>query len=159
MLQRTSAPPRGPRHSSPSVRGASRGGIQKRRAPPTRPDRDGDVDMDGEGGGRRQSGKGRLESSTSGRSQGAGRGRGGAGKGNHQAQAIMRGMGAHQANVLESRTSSLATLRVDGLHQSKAASNSDRGLEALLGFLERKASSRDSKSNRTVRIKKVCLSI
>jgi nuclear RNA export factor len=113
--------------------------------------------MNGEVGGRRQSGIGRLESPAPGRSQGGGRGRGGASRGNHKAQSIARGIGAQQANILQSRVSSgLATLKVDGLHLSKAASNSDRGLEALLGFLERKAAGRDSKSNRPVRIRKVC---
>jgi nuclear RNA export factor len=48
------------------------------------------------------------------------------------------------------------TLQIDGLKSSKAASNSDGGLESLLGFLERKAAGLDAGSNRAVRIKKVC---
>lgn len=50
----------------------------------------------------------------------------------------------------------LATLKVTGLNSSKAASNADGGLEALVAFLERKAAGQDSSSNRKIRIKKVC---
>lgn len=72
----------------------------------------------------------------------------------------MRGIGAQQANILESRISTGGTtLRVDGLKNSKASTNPDGGLEALLSFLERKAAGLDAKSNRAVRIKKVCLMI
>jgi nuclear RNA export factor len=70
-------------------------------------------------------------------------------------------MESKQATVLESRITTVgpASLRIDGLSSSKAASNPDGGLESLLGFLERKASGLDAKSNRTVKIKKVCLII
>jgi nuclear RNA export factor len=70
-------------------------------------------------------------------------------------------MESKQATVLESRITAVgpASLRIDGLSSSKAASNPDGGLESLLGFLERKASGLDAKSNRTVKIKKVCLII
>lgn len=162
MLQ--SAPPRGPRGASNPSRGRGRGGIQKRRADgPVRVDRDGDLVMDPTAAGvNRRPGKGRMEPSArpvgNGRTnQGSGRG----GAGIHRAQAaILRGMGAKQANVLESRiTNTGASLQVGGLSSSKAASNADGGVEALLGFLERKASGMDAKSNRAVKIKKVCLMI
>jgi nuclear RNA export factor len=75
-------------------------------------------------------------------------------------QAILRGLGAKQANVLDSRISTgNTTLQIDGLKSSKAASNPDGGLESLLAFLERKAAGLDSGSNRAVRIKKVCFLI
>jgi nuclear RNA export factor len=72
-------------------------------------------------------------------------------------QNIIRGLGGKQAKVLESRiTDGGVRLQVSGLSDSKAASNPDGGLDALLSFLERKASGLDSKSNRAVKIKKVC---
>jgi nuclear RNA export factor len=95
-----------------------------------------------------------------------------------QAQkAILRGLETEQANLLESRIShgassehgvagtkvgrrqfdrSLAQLRVRGLRESKAASNPDGGVKDLLSFLERKASSLDTKIHKEVRIQKVC---
>jgi nuclear RNA export factor len=68
-------------------------------------------------------------------------------------QAILRGMGSQsqQANLL-------VTLWIKGLKGSKAASNQDGGLSSLVSFLERKATALDAKSNRVVRVKKVCLS-
>ena len=168
MIQRASAPPRGPRNTSPSVRGGGRGGIQKRRAGtgPVRVDKDGDLVMDAAtAGDRRKSGKGRLESPAPSKPHGSGRGSGatarGGSPGTHKTQqAILRGIGAQQANVLESRiTTGGTTLQIDGLKSSKAASNPDGGLESLLAFLERKASGLDAASNRTVKIKKVCLSL
>lgn len=120
--------------------------------------------MDNGAGGRGKSGKGRLESPSS-RSQSTGRGKGASARGGNLTtqkaqQAILRGLGAKQANVLDSRiTQGGTTLQVDGLKDSKAASNSDGGLESLLGFLERKAAGLDSRSNRAVKIKKVCLLI
>ena len=162
MIQRASIPPRGPRHGGPS-----RGGVSKRRAGPVRVDKDGDLVMDSTSDDRRkQYGKGRINSPAppSG-PKGAGRGRGapsrGSNLGTHKVQAaIIRGLGAQQANVLESRiTTGGTTLKIDGLKSSKAAANPDGGLDALLGFLERKAAGLDSKSNRSVKIKKVCLLI
>ncbi|KAF4636361.1 hypothetical protein G7Y89_g1743 [Cudoniella acicularis] len=161
MLERASPAPRGPRNSSPSIRGGGRGGIQKRRggAGPVRVDKDGDLVMDPTTAGeKRRSGRGQIEGNAP--SRGSGRGRGGPSR-NASAgvlkaqQAIMRGIGAKQANVLESRiTAPGSQLQVDGLNESKAASNPDGGLESLLAFLERKASALDSKSNRAIKIKK-----
>jgi nuclear RNA export factor len=159
MIQRPTAPPRGPRHGSPSIRG---GGIQKRRSGPVRVDKDGDLDMDGVGAGRGKSGRGRFESPPTGP---RGRGRAAPARGGNLGtqkaqQAILRGLGGKQANVLDSRISKGgSSLQVDGLKSSRAASNADGGLDSLLAFLERKAAGLDSGSNRTVKIKKVSLSI
>ncbi|CZR50750.1 related to mRNA export factor MEX67 [Phialocephala subalpina] len=160
MLQ---SAPRAPRGDSPNIRSSrGRGGIQKRRAGgPVRVDRDGDLDMDpATAGEKRRSAKGRMEPS---RPAGTGRTNSGPARGGSIAtarakQAIMRGIGRGQANVLESRiTTTGNSLQVEGLSSSKAASNPDRGVEALLAFLERKASGMDAKSNRTVKIKKSSL--
>jgi nuclear RNA export factor len=136
------------------VRG--RGGIQKRKAGPTRTDRDGDLVMDATTtGDKRRSGRGHLATDTSSRGQSSRRGRGGPTRGDNagliKAQsAIIRGLNARdsQATVLES-------LQIDGLGSSKAASNPDGGVESLLAFLERKASAHDPKA-KPVKIKKVC---
>lgn len=167
MKRASVAPPRGPRGTSPSVRGVGRGGIQKRRTGgPARVDKDGDLVMDAAAGDMQRLGRGRGEGNgppskplAGGRANG-GPSRGGS-QGTHRAQqAILRGIKSDQANILESRITKVGTtLRVDGLSTSKAASNPDGGLEALLGFLERKAAAMDSKSNRLVKIKKVCLLI
>lgn len=53
----------------------------------------------------------------------------------------------------------LSWLRVHGLRQSKAATNSDGGLGDLLSFLERKSSSFVSGRQRQVAIKKVSPSL
>ena len=164
MLQRAPVgTPRGPRGNSPSVRGAGRGGIQKRQAQgrPARVDKDGDLVMDAAAAGdKRKSGRGQIDGPA--KPMGAGRNISGpsrGGQGNHRAQQLLRGIDSKQANVLESRVTPGpgATLIIDGLSSSKAASNPDGGLENLLGFLERKASALDAKSNRDVKIKKVCL--
>lgn len=160
-MKRSSPAPRGPRNSSPSVRGGGRGGIQKRRAAgPVRVDKDGDLVMDPTAAGeKRRSGRGGLEGRVTVR--GTGRDRGGSSRGGISGtlktqQAIIKGMNAKQANVLESRISQPGTqLRIVGLAASKAASNPDGGLESLLAFLERKASGHDTASNRSVKIKKV----
>lgn len=153
-----SAPPRGPRGASSSTRGRGRGGIQKRRADgPARVDKDGDLVMDAAGSAKRRAGKGRLESSrpSPGTGRGAGASRGGLNI-RKARTAILRGIGSQQVNVLETRITNGSALQVEGLSESKAAANADGGVEALCGFLERKASGMDAKSNRTVKIKKVC---
>ncbi|KAL5320739.1 hypothetical protein ACEPPN_011549 [Leptodophora sp. 'Broadleaf-Isolate-01'] len=157
-------PPRGPRGSSPQVRGRGRGGIQKRRTggPAPRVDRDGDLNMDAAASTtdkpRSGNGRGKPTSDRPGRSQAGPAPRSG-GRGSHISdrakQNIVRGLGGKQANVLESRiTDGGLRLQVSGLSESKAAGNPDGGLDALLSFLERKASGLDSKSNRAVKIKK-----
>ncbi|KAF7867425.1 hypothetical protein EAF04_005508 [Stromatinia cepivora] len=160
MMNRTSAPPRGPRNSSSSARGGGRvrgGGITKRQAGPIRVDKDGDLDMDTTTGANvRKGGKGAIGGSVP--SGPRGHGRGGArntGRGGgrldvaRNPQAILRGMGSQsqQANVL-------VTLWIKGLKGSKAASNSDQGLSSLVSFIERKATTLDSRSKRAVRVKK-----
>jgi nuclear RNA export factor len=167
MQRAAVAPPRGPRGASPSVRGGTRGGIQKRRGGgPARVDKDGDLVMDAASAGdKRRAGRGRIEGGAASKPLGTGRTNTGPSRGSnqglHRAQAILRGMESKQATVLESRITGggPSSLRIDGLSSSKAASNPDGGLESLLGFLERKASGLDAKSNRTVKIKKVCLMI
>ncbi|APA09247.1 hypothetical protein SS1G_14226 [Sclerotinia sclerotiorum 1980 UF-70] len=160
MMNRTSAPPRGPRNSSSSARGGGRvggGGISKRRAGPIRADKDGDLDMDTTtAASGRKSGKGAIGGSLP--SGPRGHGRGGArntsrGGGRldltRNPQAILRGMGSQsqQANVL-------VTLWIKGLKGSKAALNDDQGLSSLVSFIERKATTLESRSKRCVRVKK-----
>ena len=164
LTQRTFPPPRGPKNDSPSV--GSRGGIQKRNAGarPARVDRDGDLDMDAgaSAAGKGRAGKGRFESPVPSGPKGAGRGRAaGPSRGGNirpTQHAIERGLRGQQANIAEGGIAKGPTsLKVDGLMSSKAASNADHGLQSLEDFLERKASALDSKSNRIVKIKKVCL--
>ncbi|ESZ99579.1 hypothetical protein SBOR_0052 [Sclerotinia borealis F-4128] len=158
MMNRTSAPPRGPRNSSSSAKGGGRvggGGITKRRTGPIRVDKDGDLDMDTTTGANgRRGGKNAIGVSAPTGPRGHGRpsrntGRGGRLDLARNPQAILRGMGSQsqQANVL-------VTLWVKGLKGSKAASNDDQGLSALVSFLERKAATLDSKSKRSIRVKK-----
>jgi len=169
MLRQSTAPPRGPRAGgSSATRNGGRGGIQKRRAgsAPVRVDKDGDLVMDpaaaGAAGEKRRSGKGRIEGTPSkpldSRRTNSGPNRGGS-LGMQRAQAaILKGIGAQQANLLESRTTtSNTTLKVAGLKLSKAAGNADGGLESLLAFLERKAKAHDKNPNREIKITKVCL--
>ncbi|PQE29685.1 TAP domain-containing protein [Rutstroemia sp. NJR-2017a WRK4] len=155
-MQRSSAPPRGPRHGSSGGRGGGRGGgIAKRRAGgPTRIDKDGDLDMDAvTGANARKAGKPGVEGSIPTRPRADRRGgmkstgRGGNLTMQRTQAAILRGMDSQQTNIL-------VTLWVKGLKDSKAASNSDGGHQSLVQFLERKASSLDAKSNKTVKIKK-----
>lgn len=163
MLQRTPAPPRGPR--VPSYRGG-RGGIQKRRAGnapgPVRVDKDGDLVMDASSTDEKRSGRGQIGGSRSAKGPGSGRvptgpARGGGNAGMQRTQrSVMRGMGTKQVNVHDTRNHpKMATLEIKGLGSSKAASNPDGGIESLLSFLERKASGHDNTSNRAVKIKKV----
>lgn len=151
------------------MRPRGRGGIQKAGRPaPVRVDKDGDLVMGASPAGSRNiSARGRGEGVGSSRPQGGGRGGRGSGRGGRDAgrdsgregkgltsakaqNAVLRGMG--QASVLH-------TIRVSGLSESKASSNQDGGLDSLVTFLERKATGLDSKSNRAVRIKKVCIAV
>jgi nuclear RNA export factor len=184
MFSRPTPPPTGPRNSSPARRGISRGGIQKRRTCSPRVDKDGDLVMDpvridatsGRDGNRPEG----TRNSRGGASGRAGR-TSGAIRGNtstRQArQAIIKGLGSEQANILESRVSrgvltgpgrapmnagrhnsslSPKFLRIRGLKESKVAANSDGGLSDLLGFLERKANGLDTQHRKGARIHKVC---
>lgn len=161
MLQRASPAPRGPRNASPNVRG--RGGIQKRKAGPTRVDKDGDLVMDPTAtADKRRAARSQLGGSGSTRGKGAGRTNGGPSSRGGTAgmikaqQAIIRGLSSKdsQANVLESRITTKGTrLQIGGFFSSKAATNPDGGIESLLAFLERKATGVDTNP---VKIKKVC---
>lgn len=96
-------------------------------------DRDGDLVMDAAE--RNKPGASRNDGSASGRGgRIGGHGRGNLGSQRNQ-QAILRGLSAQQANVLEAHVSrpTSTTICVDGLKLSKAASNPDGGLESLLG--------------------------
>ncbi|KAM5355877.1 hypothetical protein ACJ41O_002523 [Fusarium nematophilum] len=144
----------------------SKGGIKKRKAGAGRTDGDGDLDMDS-GVGRRPKGgalgpkptrsSARLSTTNS-------RGP------SKSAQNVLKHLSNGTASSLASRISSassgkgprtrsqdmtgLKMLRVGGLKESKAASNPGGGLNDLLGFLERKASSFRIGSKRKVAIKK-----
>lgn len=179
-------PPSGPRSSRNSTptatRGASRGGIQKRRAPVGRVDKDGDLVMDAAGGGEpRKGGKGRQEGtgSRSGATRASGRAGSsiGTARGNlvsqRSQQAILRGLGNQDVNLIDTRRGHggtittaggvgrprgrdvLVHISVHGFKQSKAASNPDGGVKDLLGFLERKATAHEG-STKSVKVKKVC---
>jgi nuclear RNA export factor len=163
-MQRVQHAPRGPRNG-PSTTRTSRGGIQKRKAAPgpVRVDKDGDLDMDAAAGaaGRGKSGKGRVASSV----PTGPRGRGGLSRArstqhniDRTKNNIERGIRNQNVKVRDAHNPSTAMIQIDGLQNSKAASNSDGGLQSLESFLERKASAMDSASNRQVKIKKVCLS-
>lgn len=132
--------------------GADRGGIRKRG--PTRTDRDGDMDMDSagaRGGKRARTSTGR--SSTAGRAQPQG-----------MADAIQKAIASNsgaQANVRQGRKGkapnrdNLEQFSVRGWKESKAASNSDGGLESLIAFLERRMNAH-SKTGPRAKISKVC---
>lgn len=91
------------------------------------------------------------------------------------AQNVLKHLSNGSASSLASRISSVSSgrgpktrsqdmtglkmVRVGGLKESKAASNPGGGLNDLLGFLERKASSLRTGSKRKVAIRKVCLSL
>lgn len=148
------APPKGPKNTT-TTRGGGRGGIRKQRgAGPARVDKDGDLVMGAAAiNQQRKSDKAGVSAPRGSRGNGTGRSRGGTGRGaslNSQKgqAAIIRGLGG----------SNVGTVKIDGLKSSKAASNTDGGLDSLLSWLERKANAMESKSNRTVKIKKVCSS-
>ncbi|KAG9248424.1 hypothetical protein BJ878DRAFT_488250 [Calycina marina] len=143
--------PRGPRNPNPSTRtgGSHRSGIQKRSSTPRpRVDKDGDLVMDSDA---TKSGKGGIERV---RGRGAGRGRAASTRASNPGRskaAVERGISTSQVNLVNGSSSQV---QVDGLHGSKAVNNPDGGLEALCGFLERKAAGLDAASNRVVKIKK-----
>lgn len=147
------------------AKSSSRGGIQKRRGP-TRVDTDGDLDMDGPS---KRPNRGPATETTGGRGRPSGRGGPGPSRGAAKvAQIVMKQLGG--GSDLASRVSrptrgrggqieGLTWLRVRGLKQSKAASNSDGGLSDLLSFLERKASSLGTGRKRHITIRKVSQSL
>lgn len=172
--------PTGPKNGGTSSRKApgggktQRGGVAKRRAAGAgKVDRDGDLDMDAAAGGSKRTNhpaangpaRSKKPATTSGRppkptakaqqiinrvitsnngnlsrlSNGAGLSRG--------------GRAGRQVNAPNSMT-----LKVEGLKTSRAVNNEGGGLKELLTFLERKAQT-VGKLTRSVRIKKVCVSV
>ena len=137
------APPTGPRgggapKSTPRpARGARGGGIAKRYNTP-RTDRDGDVSMDGPANGRNA---GKPPTGPSGRGRGGARG----GRATRSSTRLAQHIRDHplesagRGNGPKSQYNK-TTLKILGLKNSKAASNSDGGLRSLLDFLERKSS-------------------
>jgi nuclear RNA export factor len=159
---------KGSRSGISGGRGVSRGGIQKRKSGPVRVDKDGDLVMDAASAGVQKNGKARSEATknsngrpSNGSSSNTGPTRGGRISQRAQ-QAIIRGLGAQGVQSGKGRGRDVAAgmsyLSVRGLRQSKAASNPDRGVSALLSFLERKASGLDVNSTKGVQVKKVCTS-
>ncbi|KAK3945286.1 hypothetical protein QBC46DRAFT_371799 [Diplogelasinospora grovesii] len=135
------APPTGPRgNAQRSGPRTSRGGITKRRNNTAKLDRDGDVSMDAPA-----TGNGNADRGNRG-------GRGGRGTRGSQtsrastqssriAQNIKNYAGGPGGPGHASKTGfNRVTLKIQGLKNSKAASNPDQGQRSLLEFLERKAS-------------------
>jgi len=135
---RSMAPPTGPRASRDrQAPRASRGGISKRRGA-NKTDRDGDVSMDAPAGGSAPRGP---------------RGGRGSNKGTRTSSRIAQNVKLYSSEGGQGSKSHFnrVTLKVHGVRESKAASNSDGGRRALLEFLEKKA----SKTKKIV-IGKVC---
>lgn len=149
----------------------TRGGIQKRGRGSTRTDGDGDLDMDSAGA--------RAKKVTPSGSSNAPRTRASTRSTASQsakvpsrtAQNVLKHLANGSAASLASRVSggkgrgrqqdwsNLTFLRVGGLKQSKAASNPGGGLNDLLSFMERKATSFlpvAGRNKRSIAIKKVC---
>ncbi|KAK4128233.1 hypothetical protein N657DRAFT_638657 [Parathielavia appendiculata] len=132
------APPTGPRAGGhvnrPTVRGARGAGVGKRRAT-SRTDRDGDVSMDS---------MTKPPTGPSALSTRGGRGaRGGrsARSSSRLTQNIRNYVSEHDGAVRNPKAQfNKVFIRIHGLKDSKAASNSDGGLRSLLDFLERKSS-------------------
>ncbi|KAK3394819.1 hypothetical protein B0H63DRAFT_555978 [Podospora didyma] len=135
------APPTGPRGGSARTtapRSSRGGGITKRRAA-VKTDRDGDVAMDAPAGGPDNAGG-------SGRGNHGGRSGGSRGTSRELTRGASRTIQNIKAHL--NRT----TLKILGLRESKAASNSDGGLRGLVEFLQRKV-----KGNHPIRISKSTL--
>lgn len=149
-----------PRNAGSRVK--DRGGIRKRSITPmpSRLDRDGDVDMDAPLHNKRR--RRRNEPSN-------GRGKDGKGQGSDKEKtldaiqkAVFGGEG-NQANIRQgskdrTRDGGLVRLTVRGWKDSKASSNADGGIESLIGFIERKATSLAEQHTKFPRVKisKVC---
>ncbi|KAI9745178.1 MAG: nuclear mRNA export, poly(A)+RNA binding protein [Claussenomyces sp. TS43310] len=178
MPPRNNIPPSASRHSPSGIRGAGRGGIQKHRTGAPKVDKDGDLLMGAaDGTDIKPSGKRRRQGNRL--SMGLGPTREGGGGGSSRIsltsspakQAMLRGLGSQQVNMLDSRIGHVTqsssnkgrrhatvgnsqNLLIRGLKDSKAASHRDGGLKDLVAFLERKASGLDAAPQRGVRIKK-----
>ena len=170
----------GPGSARQSTRQASsrqpiRGGIQKRGATPLRTDRDGDLDMteaSSRGGRSARSGQGNsVRGAATSKRQGTPdsglrpRGRPRPGIDTIAVQrAVLRQMGSDErlargtrlrpSHATQEGREGLEKLKIQGLRESKAASNRDGGIGDLLAFLERKATHGNEVP---VKIVKVCL--
>ncbi|KAL2144969.1 hypothetical protein VTI28DRAFT_8198 [Corynascus sepedonium] len=134
------APPTGPRASShasrSSLRGTRGGGVGKRRGTP-RTDRDGDISMDSASAGNPPTGS-TAHSTRGNRGSKGGRG---ARSSTRLAQNVRNFVSEQDGTVRNVKSHpNKVTLKIHGLKDSKAASNSDGGLRSLLDFLERKSS-------------------
>jgi nuclear RNA export factor len=162
-----SGAPREPRKALAS-KATTRGGIQKRRG--GRTDTDGDLDMDAAG---RRNKKAPPTEPSSMRSRPSTRSSAPVPRGaSRAAQTVLKHLSNGSASTLASRISgassgkgartraqdiTLTFLRVHGLKESKAATNPGGGLNDLLGFMERKASTfLTGRHKRNIRIRKVC---
>ncbi|KAG5981459.1 hypothetical protein E4U55_002906 [Claviceps digitariae] len=157
---RSSVAQRANRGATTGAKTTTRGGIQKRRAG-MRTDIDGDLDMDAVG---KRAAKVAASEARASRSRPARAGPGKNPRGvSTAAQTVLKHLKGNDSSGLASRASAsitgratrargnLSFLRVHGLKQSKAASNQDGGLSDLLAFLERKATSFRSSTNKQAR--------
>ena len=75
-------------------------------------------------------------------------------------RAILRSAGARDVSMKEARISGArggpVELKITGWNKSKASSNPDGGVDSLIKWLEKKASTKLGSRTRSVRIKKVC---
>lgn len=172
-----SHPPSAPRAGrSGTSRLNHHGGVQKRGQQPACPDRDGDLDMDPNGAGR---GRGRGDRrrhtptpQTNGHSnpfkdtrrnkidpaavqKGVYRAMGVADLSSRSRGASSR-LGKAATAKNNPQAGALDQIVVRGLQSSKAATNADGGLEALITWLERKATLPQGEA---VKVKKVCLTL
>ncbi|KAF6813612.1 mRNA export factor mex67 [Colletotrichum sojae] len=159
-----SQPARETRSSTMGAKSRGGGGIQKRKGGRTQTDRDGDLDMGSgaaAGGARRPNNKPATADANNSRSQRSTRSGGAPNKpGSKVQQAIARHLNTGDGSDLVSKrrpqSTGLVWVKVKGLLESKAASNSDGGLRDLLTFLERKATTLSGR-NKQVVIKKSSL--
>ncbi|EEP81802.1 conserved hypothetical protein [Uncinocarpus reesii 1704] len=141
----SSRPPRGPRGRTGTP---DRGGIRKRGAGP-RVDKDGDLDM--------SVGRGRTRGRGDWSRRATPSQKHGAGAKDRVLDSLQKAIfntTTAQANIKRGRTSGMAIdgelsqLRVRGWKGSRAASNSDGGIESLVAFLEKKATPTHPSSGR-----------
>ncbi|KAI0974562.1 hypothetical protein F4678DRAFT_423186 [Xylaria arbuscula] len=150
-----------PNARSTSTKGSSRGGISKRRgAGPLKVDRDGDLNMGASATANASQSQPRRPKNNSTSSGPATRTSSRNPRPTAKAQQIIQRVINGETSQVSSRRSGrrpdtvpLATLKVEGLQSSKAASNEGGGLRELLAFLERKSQS-VGHITRHIRIKK-----
>lgn len=171
--------PRGKRNATTDTKAVRGGGVNKRRAGgPTRIDKDGDLDMDAPlaANGASQGKSGPVPTGPKRRSTRSSTSNSRPPKPTSRAQEMIAKVLKGSSGTLGSRISagidpssrhtrshrptnstSMMTLKVEGLKNSKAATNAGGGLKDLEQFLIRKAESANKLNNsRHIRIKKVC---